>query len=209
VINTIVTGSFRVALYLDGWEQRSIWGWDAMTGSLFAHLWPNGDDSDHPPVIIPSGWHPSARWPATADPAQLAMHIVQATGCSDLAVVRAMADQAPAPLKEMLEGWQSRDAKAAPGWGGYFRRDDVPGLPIYGHVLTQDEFRRAEQAAGASAEEAAATLAGIAQAFERGYRYGWCYSANAPQGELGAVHVSHCLAINEAEFDAARRRGWR
>ena len=76
-------------------------------------------------------------------------------------------------------------------------------------MLTQDEFRRAEQAAGASAEEAAATLAGIAQAFKRGYRYGWCYSANAPQGELGAVHVSHCLAINEAEFDAARRRGWR
>ena len=28
-----------------------------------------------------------------------------------------------------------------PGWGGYFRRDDVPGLTIYGHVLNQDEFR--------------------------------------------------------------------
>jgi len=112
-----------------------------------------------------------------------------------VAVLRALADQAPAPLKEMLEGWLNRDAEAAPGWGGYFRRDDVPGLAIYGHVLNQDEIRRAEQAAGASAEEAEAALAGIAQAFKRGYRYGWCYSAEAPEGELGSVHVSRCVPV--------------
>ena len=165
--NTIVIDSFRAALYLDGWQQRSIWGWDRMTASLFAYLWPNGDDSDHPPVIIPSSWNPSARWPATADPTKLAMHIVEATGCSDVAVVRAMADQAPAPLKGMFQGWLNRDAEAAPGGGGYFRRDELPGLTIYSHVLNQDEFDQAEQAAGASAGEADATLAGIAHAFQR------------------------------------------
>ena len=206
--NTIVIHSFRAALYLNGWERRSIWGWDVMTGSLFAHLWPNGDDSDHPPVSIPSSWDPSARWPATADPAQLAGHIVQATGCSGVAVLRALADQAPAPLKEMLEGWLNRDAEAAPGWGGYFRRDDVPGLAIYGHVLNQDEIRRAEQEAGANAAEADTALTAIAQAFKRGYRYGWCYSTDAPEGELGAVHVTPCVPLTPAEFEAARRRGW-
>jgi hypothetical protein len=90
-----------------------------MTASLFAHLWPNGDDSDHPPVIIPSSWQPDAHWPPTADPARLARHIVQATGCSGVAVLRAMADQAPAPLEEMFQGWLNRDAEAVPGWGGY------------------------------------------------------------------------------------------
>jgi hypothetical protein len=180
-----------------------------MTGSLFAHLWPNGDDSDHPPVIIPSSWDPSARWPATADPARLARHIVQATGCSDVAVLQAMADQAPAPLKEMFEGWLNRGAEAPPRWGEYFRRDDVPGLIIYGHVLNQEEIRRAEQAAGASAEEADAAIAGIAQAYKRGYRYGWYYSADAPKGELGAVHVRQCVPVSASEFEAARRRGWR
>jgi hypothetical protein len=209
VTNTIVIDSFRAGLYLDGWERRSIWGWDVMTGSLFAHLWPNGDDSDHPPAIIPSSWNPDTRWPATADPAQFAMHIVQATGCSGVAVLRAMNDQAPAPLKEMFEGWLNRNAEAAPDWGGYFRRDDVPGLTIYGHVLNQDDIRRAEQAAGASAEEADAAIAGIAQAFKRGYRYGWCYSADAPKGELGTVHISRCVPVSASEFEAARRRGWR
>jgi hypothetical protein len=207
--NTIVIDSFRAALYLDGWERRSIWGWDVMTGSLFAHLRPNGDDSDHPPVIIPSSWDPSARWPATADPALFARHIVQATGCSGVAVPRAMTDQTPPPLKEMFEGWLIGDGEATPGWGGYFRRYDVPGLTVYGHVPNQDEIRRAEQAAGASAEEADAALAGIAQAFKRGYRYGWCYSADTPEGELGVVHVRHCVAVSASEFEAARRRGWR
>jgi hypothetical protein len=207
--NTIVIDSFRAALYLEGWERRSIWGWDVMTASLFAHLWPNGDDNDHPPVIIPSSWGPSARWPATADPAQLARHIVQATGYSGVAVLRAMADQAPAPLKEIFEGWLNRDAAATPGWGGYFRRDDVSGLTIYGHVLNQDEIRRAEQTAGASAEEVDAALAGLTQAFKRGYRYGWCYSTDAPEGELGAVYVNQCAPVTASEFEAARRRGWR
>ena len=208
VANTIVIDSFRAALYLNGWERRSIWGWDVMTGSLFAHLWPNGDDSDHPPVIIPSSWDPSARWPATADPAQLARHIAQASGCSGAAVLRAMADQAPAPLKEMFEDWLNRNAQATPCWGGYFRRDDVPGLTIYGHVLNPDEIRRAEQAAGAGAEEADAALAGIVQAFRRGYRYGWCYSTEIPEGELGAVHVRQCVPVTASEFEAARQRGW-
>jgi hypothetical protein len=178
------------------------------TGSLFAHLWPNSDDSDHPLVILPSSWEPFARWPATADPAQFASHIVRATGCSAVAVLRAMADQAPAPLKEMFDDWLSRDADASLGWGGYFRRDDVLGLTIYGHVLNQDEIRRAEQTAGASVAEADAALAEVAQAFKRGYRYGWCYSVDVPEGELGAVHVSQCAPVTASEFEAARRRGW-
>jgi hypothetical protein len=125
-----------------------------------------------------------------------------------VAVLRATADQAPAPLKEMFEDWLNRDAEATPGWGGYFRRDDLPGLTIYGHVLNPDKIRRAEQAAGASAEEADAALAGIVHAFKRGYLYGWCYSTEAPEGELGAVRVHDCVSVTASEFEAARQRGW-
>jgi hypothetical protein len=76
-------------------------------------------------------------------------------------------------------------------------------------VLNQEEIRRAEQAAGATAEEADAALAGIAQAYKRGYRYGRCYSADAPKGELGTVHAGDCVPVTASEFEAARQRGWR
>ncbi len=80
--------------------------------------------------------------------------------------------------------------------------------PLFWLALNRDEFRRAEQAAGASAEEADAAFAAIAQAFKRGYRYGLCYSADVPEGEFGAVHVSHCVPVTASELETARRRGW-
>ena len=42
--------------------------------------------------------------------------------------------------------------------GGHVRRDDLPGLTIYGHLPNHDEIRRAERAAGASATQADAAL---------------------------------------------------
>ena len=117
-----------------------------------------------------------------------------------------MVNQAPAPLKELFEGWLNRDVETAPGWGGYFRRDDVPGLTIYGHVLNEDEILRAEQAA-ASAQEADAALAGITQAFKRGYRYGWCYSADAPEGELGIIHIRRCVPVSASRRSSRQHGG--
>lgn len=58
---TIEIHSFRSALLLPGWGERSIWGWDGATGSMFAQLWPNGSDLDldEPPIAIPSAGIPT------------------------------------------------------------------------------------------------------------------------------------------------------
>lgn len=42
--------SFCRPLWLSGWSERSIWGYDAPTGSYFAQLWPDGNDDDAPTV---------------------------------------------------------------------------------------------------------------------------------------------------------------
>jgi DDE superfamily endonuclease len=93
------------------------------------------------------------------------------------------------------------------GLGGHFRRDDVPGRTIYGHVLNEDEIRRAEQAAGASAEEADATVTAIAQAFQRGYRGGCLWRRCAgrrtrrrPHNPLGAGHRMGVRGSTEARM---------
>jgi hypothetical protein len=99
----ITINSFRAALYLPGWEEQSVWGWDAQLGTLFAQLWPNGDDSDAPPLTIPSSWTDrSTRWPPTTRPERLAVCIREATGCSVSAAVHAMADQAPPPARDLF-----------------------------------------------------------------------------------------------------------
>ena len=99
----IEINSFRAAMYLPGWEEQSVWGWDAQLGTLFAQLWPNGDDSDAPPLTIPSSWtDTSTPWPPTTRPERLAMCIAEATGCSVPAAVNAMAYQAPQPARDLF-----------------------------------------------------------------------------------------------------------
>lgn len=44
--------SFCEPLWLPGWSDRSIWGYDEPTGSYFAQLWPDGDCSDAPAIWI-------------------------------------------------------------------------------------------------------------------------------------------------------------
>lgn len=42
----------RYALEIPGYGQQSIWGYDPMTGDLFAQLWQNGSSSDNPETWI-------------------------------------------------------------------------------------------------------------------------------------------------------------
>lgn len=44
--------SFCEPLWLPGWSNRSVWGYDEATGSYFAQLWPDGDDSDTPAIWV-------------------------------------------------------------------------------------------------------------------------------------------------------------
>jgi hypothetical protein len=80
--------SFRLGLPLPGYEQCSVWGWDAQMGTLFAQVYSNGEDSRDEPRI----WITSPRYPATGLPEVLAEWIATAAGCADSEVLAAMAE---------------------------------------------------------------------------------------------------------------------
>jgi hypothetical protein len=42
----------RQTLDLPGWDERSVWGFDAPAATYFAQLWPNGSMSDDPVVWL-------------------------------------------------------------------------------------------------------------------------------------------------------------
>jgi hypothetical protein len=85
---TNVTQLGRRALDLDGWADRSAWGWDSHSGSLFAQLWRDGGDQvdDEPEV-----WITPPIWEATSEPIVLARHIAEVTGSPVVVVLDAMA----------------------------------------------------------------------------------------------------------------------
>lgn len=93
--------SGRMPLVLPGWDDYSVWGWDAAEGALFAQLWRNGDDSRSEPRvwIAPGQW-----WPATTSVDQLVRYIVTATSHPEWLIRKAMARCAPPSVKEALLG---------------------------------------------------------------------------------------------------------
>src|SRR5262249_6352098 len=74
-------------LPLDGWDRTSIWGWDETTGSLYAHLWRNGDDPAKPPAIQigTDDFTPAITFAAT-----LAQHIAMVVDCDPWDVLTAL-----------------------------------------------------------------------------------------------------------------------
>ena len=44
--------SFAAALWLPGWDDASIWGYDEQTGGYFAQLWRNTDNHRAPPPTV-------------------------------------------------------------------------------------------------------------------------------------------------------------
>lgn len=75
--------SFCEPLWLPGWSDRSIWGYDEPSGSYFAQLWLD-EDADTDPTVWISGRH------RIRDSTQLAMMISTESGRDVVAVVRAM-----------------------------------------------------------------------------------------------------------------------
>jgi hypothetical protein len=61
----MITSSFIEPLWLPGWSQRSIWGYDEQMETYFAQLGRDDDDGDEPTIWI-SGLQPitsQADWP--------------------------------------------------------------------------------------------------------------------------------------------------
>lgn len=81
---------FYDAIWLDGFEEQSIWGYDTGTGGFFAQVWQNGSANEQPDLWLTA--------PMTLPCAQaLLPAIVEFTGHDPLAVVRAMGIARPNP----------------------------------------------------------------------------------------------------------------
>lgn len=96
-------------------------------------------------------------------------------------------------------------------WGSHYvgfhpYADDV--IVIFGYVFTQEQANESELRAGASEEDAADAAAALANAHERGYRFGRGYSSFLPEGELGSTHISTIWPVSKELFDAAMVAGW-
>ena len=83
---------FIDAIWLDGYEHQSIWGYDTGVASFFAQVWANGSDSEQPELWLTPPDHQMS-WPQIIVPP-----LVDFTGADPLAIVRAMGIAAPAPV---------------------------------------------------------------------------------------------------------------
>ena len=82
---------FIDAIWLDGYQHQSIWGYDTGVVSFFAQVWANGSDSEQPELwLTPPDYQMS--WPQIIVPP-----LVDFTGADPLAIVRAMGIAAPSP----------------------------------------------------------------------------------------------------------------
>lgn len=82
---------FRDAIWLDGHDDQSTWGYDTGVDSFFAQLWKNGSESEDPELWLTPPLL-SATWPYVLVPP-----IVAYANEEPLAVVRALGIARPAP----------------------------------------------------------------------------------------------------------------
>lgn len=94
---------FVEAVWLDGYEDHSIWGYDSGTASFFAQIWRNGSDADEPPELWLSPPDYQMSWAEMVVPL-----LVDFTGTDPLPVVRGMGLTAPAPCVADLGTVESR-----------------------------------------------------------------------------------------------------
>ena len=98
-----LTDMGRRPLGLDGWGDRSVWGWDSQAGILFAQLWRDrGDDYEEDDDDRPDVWITPPAWPATSDAVQLAEWIGHATALPVAPVLKALAQSVISPVRDAL-----------------------------------------------------------------------------------------------------------
>jgi hypothetical protein len=69
---------------LEGWDGRSVWGYDEGVASFYAQLWTNASGNDAPDIWL-SGVDPRYPWPGC-----LALAVVEATGRDPVTVIAAL-----------------------------------------------------------------------------------------------------------------------
>lgn len=76
----------QLALFLAGWNERSVWGFDPQDDAYFAQLWRNGSRNEHPDIWICGRGHVDGRQFVVSTTHTLAKEIAAATGL-DLSMV--------------------------------------------------------------------------------------------------------------------------
>jgi hypothetical protein len=85
--------AMRKALFLDGWDERSTWGYDEGQASWFAQLWRNGLGEERG---APHTWiTPGPVTPPIETLTELVTRIASATNASPAEIRAAMAEGAP------------------------------------------------------------------------------------------------------------------
>jgi hypothetical protein len=97
-------------LPLNGWDQASIWGWDEATGSLYAHLRRNTDDSAKPLTIR---IEPDDYMPAITLLPTLSQHMAMAVDCDPWEALTALFE-----VEDTQEYMSSKEENARLGEGG-------------------------------------------------------------------------------------------
>jgi hypothetical protein len=92
----------RRALNLDGWGERSVWGWDSRGATLFAQLWRDSEEDDDNDSDEPEIWITPPGWAVTTDPVVLGHWIAEATASPVAAVLSALAQSVGSPVREVL-----------------------------------------------------------------------------------------------------------
>ena len=121
------------AVFLDGWDHRSTWGWDDGMGCFYAQLTRNGESDANGPGI----WITPPTWPQATTATQLATLIAAATGADLHAVQVAMnegldGDSDVHPHRVRL----AADDGTGPRGGAGLR--DAPGVDLRGSVDLRD-----------------------------------------------------------------------
>lgn len=143
-----VSDGFADDVFIEGWQERSVWGWDGATRSFYAQLWRNGSPKDAPPEI----WLDGVTDPYPR-PECLALRLVEVMRADPLAAVNGLGigagDEPPAPLAVVQgelrtwepehEGfglgrrigleWLSGQRRECPG-SGWTWNGDVPTRPF-------------------------------------------------------------------------------
>ena len=91
-------GGGRRPLFLPGWDDRSVWGFDPPDDAYFAQLWRNSSTSQGPDIWICGRGHVEGREFVVTTTHLLAREIAAATGAGLAAVCRAMLGIDPGSL---------------------------------------------------------------------------------------------------------------
>lgn len=102
---------FRDAIWLDGYDGQSVWGYDTGVSSFFAQVWSN-DSASYEPDLWLTPPDLCAAWPYVLVPL-----IVTFTGSTPLSVVRALGVARPAPELISDDALCSRRARCSADTG--------------------------------------------------------------------------------------------